>query len=275
MFNPGWDGSMSWAEMTGQDFVRNNGIKDIDYCSVHMWYVISCIHCILDDLEYIWGKRPDDWGLPLGDMDFLRGWLTSHVEDATKLNKPFVLEEFGKKKDAAQPQSIREPYYDLVYSEALDDIGQNKNFAGLLFWEWDSTTDDITQTPVERPYGVKETDFTWTNYIEPHSEELAAIMYSRSAAAANESKTDHSGSLLLWILVWTFRTTANCCWPRRYVSSDYYCNQIIGNLRIDNAYCMIITTHTEKCPSHPRLYPASKSLHDVGVCPSDGLHPHY
>ena len=46
----------------------------IDYASIHLW--------------------PDNWERT--DLDFARFWLLNHTAQATTLQKPLVIEEFGK-----------------------------------------------------------------------------------------------------------------------------------------------------------------------------------
>ena len=77
-----------WMSSMGQDWVRNSGIRDIDYLSLHMW--------------------PDNWdmseeeqqrGSGFSEGGFVRHWMLSHVDIAQRElgGKPLVLEEFGKK----------------------------------------------------------------------------------------------------------------------------------------------------------------------------------
>jgi mannan endo-1,4-beta-mannosidase len=69
-----------WASTTGQDFVENHAVPEIDFAVAHLW--------------------PDNWGVfTLGGSlaaDFTEEWIRAHTRDATRvLGKPFVLEEFG------------------------------------------------------------------------------------------------------------------------------------------------------------------------------------
>ena len=49
-------------------------MQGIDYASIHLW--------------------PDNWERT--DLDFARFWLLNHTAQATTLQKPLVIEEFGK-----------------------------------------------------------------------------------------------------------------------------------------------------------------------------------
>ena len=87
-----------WASTTGQDFIANHAVPEIDFAVAHLW--------------------PDNWGVfTLGGSlgaAFTEEWIRAHTRDATRvLRKPFVLEEFGVKggqsgfapgRDAAETQ---------------------------------------------------------------------------------------------------------------------------------------------------------------------------
>ena len=71
-----------WASTTGQDFIANHAVPEIDFAVAHLW--------------------PDNWGVfTLGSSlgaAFTEEWIRAHTRDATRvLRKPFVLEEFGVK----------------------------------------------------------------------------------------------------------------------------------------------------------------------------------
>ena len=68
------DNADGWPLATAQDFLPNHDLSAIDYTSIHMW--------------------SDNWGRT--DVPFAQGWLEAHMQDAKLINKPLVLEEFGK-----------------------------------------------------------------------------------------------------------------------------------------------------------------------------------
>ena len=51
-----------------------HAVRAIDYAAMHLW--------------------PDNW--KRYDLDFGSGWMRNHTDDARRLGKPLVLEEFGK-----------------------------------------------------------------------------------------------------------------------------------------------------------------------------------
>ncbi len=68
----------------GVDFVRDHQAPDIDYAVAHSW--------------------PDNWGLGFSAVMAL---VSRQIGDAAGvLGKPFVLEEFGKARDAASPAAV-------------------------------------------------------------------------------------------------------------------------------------------------------------------------
>ena len=64
----------SWAGYTGQDFLPQHAVPAIDYAAVHLW--------------------PDNWKRT--DQGFGSIWLNTHAANGAQLQKPVVVEEFGK-----------------------------------------------------------------------------------------------------------------------------------------------------------------------------------
>ena len=59
---------------TGQDFLPQHAVQGIDYAAVHLW--------------------PDNWKRT--DQGFGSIWLRTHAANGAQLQKPVVVEEFGK-----------------------------------------------------------------------------------------------------------------------------------------------------------------------------------
>ena len=64
----------SWAGYTGQDFLPQHAVQAIDFAAIHLW--------------------PDNWKRT--DQSFGSVWLNTHSANGAQLQKPVVLEEFGK-----------------------------------------------------------------------------------------------------------------------------------------------------------------------------------
>ncbi len=98
----------SWMSTQGVDFIANHSGPDIDFASVHLW--------------------PDSWGFNLSDTV---QWVSDHGEDGLELlNKPVVVEEFGKQGSL----STRDLYYQAIYQAAYDLATSGGALAGTNFW---------------------------------------------------------------------------------------------------------------------------------------------
>eukprot|EP01025_Chloroclados_australasicus_P031892 TRINITY_DN322_c0_g1_i2.p2 TRINITY_DN322_c0_g1~~TRINITY_DN322_c0_g1_i2.p2 ORF type:complete len:584 (+),score=68.95 TRINITY_DN322_c0_g1_i2:113-1753(+) len=108
-----------WASDMGQDFVSNNLAPSVDMASIHVW--------------------PDNWQRT--EIEFQRAWILNHLTIANSiLNKPLLIEEFGKKLATAEEQTqekirtLRDPVYAQTYQEVEKKI--KGALAGTLFWQW-------------------------------------------------------------------------------------------------------------------------------------------
>ena len=67
------------------------------------------------------------------ELDFLESWIIEHGAEARALNKPFMVEEFGKQVHMDTPMAIanltssRAPFYKRVYGIYADSIAQGKD----------------------------------------------------------------------------------------------------------------------------------------------------
>jgi hypothetical protein len=146
-----------WAGSTGQDFLRNHAVPEIDFAVAHLW--------------------PDNWGVfTLGgslDAEFTETWIRQHALDATRiLNKPFVLEEFGvvagggngfgtnaggglfqtnragggglfgffgdggASQNSPPPSDVVASYYEKVYDLVERADTADRALRGSMFWTW-------------------------------------------------------------------------------------------------------------------------------------------
>ncbi|KAK9792495.1 hypothetical protein WJX73_008718 [Symbiochloris irregularis] len=111
--NPG-----GWAGQTGQNFLPNHALPGIDYAAIHLW--------------------PDNWAQY--DIDFARYWISNHSANAKTLQRPLLLEEFGKAVNSSVPQQNefqRQAFYKLIYSLVESSIDDGGPLKGILFWRWD------------------------------------------------------------------------------------------------------------------------------------------
>lgn len=64
---------------------------------------------------------------------FISTWLTSHIDNARSLGKPFIVEEFGKSLDKHDPGTIatvRDPIFKVVYDALSNSLNSDGYFKG-------------------------------------------------------------------------------------------------------------------------------------------------
>ena len=103
--------------------------KHIDYTTFHMW--------------------PKNWGWYKGDQpetmertkQNTADYIAKHIELASKLNKPSVIEEFGfmRDRETFSPDSAvtaRNEFFGFILNLVKDSIQGGSAIAGLNFWGW-------------------------------------------------------------------------------------------------------------------------------------------
>lgn len=91
----------------GIDFIRNHQLSTIDFCTVHLW--------------------PDSLGM---NYEQSIKWARKHIDQAHKIiGKPIILEEFGKNRDKDGSTTIRDRFYQGLFS-----LIYTKKAAGAIFW---------------------------------------------------------------------------------------------------------------------------------------------
>ncbi|KAK9837439.1 hypothetical protein WJX81_002398 [Elliptochloris bilobata] len=164
--NPGIGGS-AWAAAEGQDFLADHASPDIDFATFHAWI--------------------DNWK----DVDeaFLRSWIRAHVEDAAKLHKPVILEEFGKWLNASVNATMaeRNHYFNIVFNESNRLIAAGSNLKGIGFWEWlaPGQLGPVSEGGGQGLYGIYTTDAT-SGLIATQASFLAR-QGGKAAASCNAS----------------------------------------------------------------------------------------
>lgn len=114
-----FDGGKPWAVRYGQDFIKNNVSPAIDYVTIQM--------------------MTDDWGLPMKWFQDI--WLREHLEDAWSIEKPLVIEQFGKimyDPVSRDVRSVRDPFIEQVYDAFLKSARGGGPLQGASFWEFDA-----------------------------------------------------------------------------------------------------------------------------------------
>jgi mannan endo-1,4-beta-mannosidase len=117
-------------QFSGNDQIKNNTHKDIDYTTVHIWVQNSGLYNPFK-AEETYPKA----------VEVLHKQLVQHREMAAKLGKPLVFEEFGFSRDlnrfaAGTPVTLR----DLFYAEAFRHVTESQRtdapIAGVNIWAW-------------------------------------------------------------------------------------------------------------------------------------------
>jgi mannan endo-1,4-beta-mannosidase len=155
----------------------------IDYATAHVWI-------------QNWGwydPAKHDSSYPAARQHML-DYVRRHAEDAAKLNKPWVLEEFGIMKDngAFDPAALN-THRNAYYAEVFDAILQQARIGaanGVNFWAYGGQGrprnpgemwvkgDPLTGDPPHEPqgwYSVYDTDTSTHTVIRSYAQQLNAL----------------------------------------------------------------------------------------------------
>ena len=150
----GSEGSKGTLNSLDYTFQAHNS-KNIDYVTFHMW--------------------PKNWGwykAEKPDMqnakDKTAAYFAEHLELATKLNKPIVMEEFGFVRDGEKfspdsPTTARDEYYTFVLELLKHSVENDGSLGGLNFWGWGGEG-----RGQQKDYMWKKGDISFT--ADPYSE---------------------------------------------------------------------------------------------------------
>ena len=129
----------------------------VDYFTLHIW--------------------PSNWGwyIPAQSAETFptvltrtREYLARHVEVASRLGKPLVLEEFGLQRDGAlflpgTPTTTRDAYLQDIFGQFLANVRAGSPFAGLNVWTWSGEGVPVAAAGA---FWKEGTPFTGDNGIE-------------------------------------------------------------------------------------------------------------
>jgi mannan endo-1,4-beta-mannosidase len=126
----GSEGTTS-SSFAGTDPERDHSDPNIDYMTIHIW---------VQNWDIYNPAKPDSTLEPA--IDYALQYLDHHVDIARKLHKPLVMEEFGISRDgnshdAASPVTIRDRYYEKIFSAVYEHARQPGSVvSGCNFWAW-------------------------------------------------------------------------------------------------------------------------------------------
>lgn len=129
MVSTGNEGRKGCEEDMGL-YERINTCEDIDYITIHIW-------------PYNWSWVKDNSvndGISSA-IDSTGRYIDSHLELASSLGKPLIIEEFGYPRDgflfvSGTPVTGRDRIYDYVFSRVVESSRTGGNLAGCNFWGW-------------------------------------------------------------------------------------------------------------------------------------------
>ena len=117
------------SRLSGNRFLKDHLIEDIDYTTVHIW--------VQNWMWYDPLKPEDEYEKALIKV---QRYLLDHVSEAKELNKPLVLEEFGMSRDfnnhdPAANTIWRDRYFRQIFSWVLN-YSLKGELSGCNFWAW-------------------------------------------------------------------------------------------------------------------------------------------
>jgi mannan endo-1,4-beta-mannosidase len=178
--NEGWMGSGGSREL----FVKSHATKNVDYLTFHMWAP-----------NWGWFKPKDAAATYDSAWVKMQDYLNWHIEEANKMGKPIVLEEFGINRDngSFEPAAStinRDRFYQAIYQLLARRAAAGDAIAGSNFWAWggvgrtknpdfmwkagDSFVGDPPQE-AQGLYCVFDTDVGTVKIISTHARQMSTM----------------------------------------------------------------------------------------------------
>jgi mannan endo-1,4-beta-mannosidase len=178
--NEGWMGTAGSKEL----FVRSHVSKNIDYLTYHMWAP-----------NWGWFNPKDAAGTYEGAWARMKDYLDWHIDEANRMGKPIVLEEFGINRDngafeATSTTINRDKLYQAIYQLLARRAASGDAIAGSNFWAWGGAGrtknadfmwkpgDSFVGDPPQEPQGlycVFDTDASTMRIISTHARQMTTI----------------------------------------------------------------------------------------------------
>lgn len=180
----GTEGYTSGPEYAGVDVEENHDGKNIDYATCHIW---------VENWGWYDPRRNEEtYDSAVAKM---REYLKKHVDAASKLGKPMVVEEFGIARDSGSfdPNAtvkVKDDYYARVFEEVYNYATGKTPVAGVNFWAWSGEGrprepgtmwqkgDPFTGDPpheLQGWYSVYDTDSTTHKVIKEYADKMNNI----------------------------------------------------------------------------------------------------
>lgn len=104
--------------------------SEIDYLTAHIW-----------PNNWTWVDQNDLPGTSARGEALTADYVTKHIDLATRLGKPLIIEEFGYPRDRgsndpAASTEYKDSFYGQIYSSALKSMREGGPIVGTNFWAW-------------------------------------------------------------------------------------------------------------------------------------------
>ncbi len=179
----GSEGLTTTPDYNGLPFIETHQSKFIDYTTAHLWVQNWNLY---DPKNH--SKTYDS------AIKKATHYIKQHIELAVKLNKPFVLEEFGISRnegsfDITASTKMRDDYFNHIFNIIYQNI-KNKKASGANFWAWSGegrpkkyagwwkSGDDFTGDPPHEQqgwYSVYNTDTSTLSVIKKYNDLLKDV----------------------------------------------------------------------------------------------------
>lgn len=160
--------------------------KNIDYCNVHLW-------------PYNWGWADKDSLAQHLDRSCrnTKDYIDRHLAICNRIRKPLVMEEFGFPRDGfsfspSSATTVRDDYYEYVFSLVANNAESGGLFAGCNFWGWGGNAvprheqwqpgDDYCGDPAQEAQGLNSvfsTDRSTLKVIKRQVKRMSGIRKQR------------------------------------------------------------------------------------------------
>jgi mannan endo-1,4-beta-mannosidase len=178
--NEGWMGTGGSREL----FVTSHATRNIDYLTYHMWAP-----------NWGWFNPKDAAGTYDGAWLKMKDYLDWHIDEANKMGKPIVLEEFGINRDGGsfEPTATtvyRDRFYQAIFQLLAKRAAAGDAIAGSNFWAWGGVGrasnpdfmwkagDSFVGDPPQEPQGlycVFDSDASTVRIISTHARQMSGI----------------------------------------------------------------------------------------------------
>jgi mannan endo-1,4-beta-mannosidase len=165
--------------------MASHQIPQVDYLTAHIW-----------PQNWGWADPADLAGTWANVEKNTRDYIARHVDLATRLDRPLVIEEFGFPRDQGvyDPRAsttFRDRFYGLIHDAVLESARSGGPIAGSNFWAWTGEgraahsdykfrpgdTSYVGDPPHEPQgwYGVLDSDQSTKALIRAHADRLKAV----------------------------------------------------------------------------------------------------